>query len=53
MSKKELQAEVDKVFALLSRIPVTGESVDAMAAARAKLRKVYAEMGKLEVKENE
>ena len=36
--------ELDAVFQLISSIPVSGESVDAMAAARAKLRRVYAEL---------
>lgn len=38
--------ELDAVFRLISTIPVSGESVDAMAAARAKLRRVYAELDK-------
>ena len=38
--------ELDGVFKLISTIPVSGEDVDAMAAARAKLRRVYAELSK-------
>ncbi len=39
--------ELDIAFALISSVPVTGEAVDTMAAARQKLRGVYAELKKL------
>lgn len=40
----EILQELDFVFKTISGIPVTGDAVDAMAVARAKLRKVYAEL---------
>ena len=36
--------EVESVYQLLSVITVSGDAVDAMAAARSKLRKLYAEL---------
>lgn len=38
----ELMNELDAVYKAISSIPVTGASVDMMADARARLRKVYA-----------
>ena len=40
--------EVDAVFKLISAVPVSGESVDFIAAARAKLRNIHAELTKTE-----
>lgn len=40
----EILKELDAVFQTISSIPVTHDSVDAMAVARAKLRKVYAQL---------
>lgn len=40
----EILKELDYVFRTISSIPVTGESVDKMAVARAKLRKIYASL---------
>ena len=37
---------LNTAFKAISSIPVTGDSVDAMAVARAQLRKVYAELEK-------
>lgn len=45
---EEIKREIDTVFKLISSIPVTGAAVDSMAVARAKLRKVYAELNKTE-----
>ena len=36
--------DLDECFKLISSVPVSGESVDMIAAARNKLRKVYAEL---------
>lgn len=47
MNKVEIQNELKKALALLSRIPVVGDSVDAMAAAKAKIRSVCAEVEKI------
>jgi hypothetical protein len=48
MDKKELLNEINSAFIMISRIPVTGDSVDAMAVARAKLRKVYEAIEQME-----
>lgn len=49
----ELSKEVNAIFEMISRIPVTGDAVDAMAIARAKLRNVYTELQKMENTEKE
>ena len=38
---KDLMKDVDSAFRMISSIPVSGDAVDAVAAARAKLRGVY------------
>lgn len=43
----ELTKELQEAYQVISSIPVTGDAVDAMAVARAKLRKVYTELTKL------
>ena len=40
---KEIMDSINTAFKAISSIPVTGDSVDAMAVARAQLRKAYAE----------
>lgn len=45
---KELMNEINEAFIMISRIPVTGDAVDAMAVARAKLRKVHEELSRIE-----
>lgn len=40
----ELLKELDSTYQLISCIPVYGDSVDAMAAARSKLRRIRAEL---------
>ena len=45
----EILKELNSAFQIVSTIPVTGDSVDAMAAVRSKLRKVYAEIEKIAV----
>ena len=37
----EILKELDYVFRMISSIPVTEDSIDKMAVARAKLRKIY------------
>ena len=37
----DLQKELDKAFAMISNIPVTGDGVELMAAAREHLRRAY------------
>lgn len=43
----ELLRELDSVFKMISRIPVTGDNVDLMAASREKLRRIYATINKM------
>ena len=43
----EILKELDYVFRTISRIPVTEDSIDKMAVARAKLRKIYATLQNL------
>ena len=38
---------LNAAFKAISSIPVTGDSVDAMAVARAQLRKAYAEVERI------
>lgn len=40
----ETMKKLDEAFQLLSAISVSGDAVDVMAAARNKLRQVYAEL---------
>lgn len=41
---KEVLSEIDTVFKLISSIPVYGDSVDLVADARARLRKIYTDL---------
>ena len=43
----ELMKEINAVYQAISSIPVTGDAVDTMAVARAKLRKVYTELNNM------
>ena len=45
---KEVLNELDSVFKMISRIPVTGDSVDLMALSREKLRRIYATINKMD-----
>lgn len=45
---KEVLNELDSVFKMISRIPVTGDNVDLMAASREKLRRIYAMINKMD-----
>ena len=49
----ETMKKLDEAFQLLSTISVAGDAVDVMAAARNKLRQVYAELQKLEGEKND
>lgn len=40
----EILKELESVYQTISSIPVTHDSVDAMAVARSKLRKIYAQL---------
>lgn len=40
----EILKELEAVYQTISSIPVTHDSVDAMAVVRSKLRKIYAQM---------
>lgn len=46
-------AEIDSIFKIVSSVPVSGDSVDAIAAVRVKLRNVYSELKKLDQKDKE
>ena len=50
---KETMKKLDEAFKLLSAIPVSGDAVDVMAAARNKLRQVYAELNQQEGEKND
>ena len=41
MSTKQVKEHMDKAYAWLSKIPVTGEAVDALAMARQELRAAF------------
>lgn len=43
----EILKELEAVFQTISSIPVTHESIDKMAVARSKLRKVYTQLGEV------
>lgn len=45
----EILKELEAVYQTISSIPVTHDSVDAMAVARSKLRKIYAQMKEVNV----
>lgn len=44
----DILQEIDAIYQAVSSIPVTGDAVDTMAVTRAKLRKVYADLKKLD-----
>lgn len=48
----ELQKEIDQAFKLISAVPVSGEAVELMAAARNHLRAAYNMAGKMEASED-
>lgn len=44
----ELLKEIDGAFRLMSSVPVTGDAIDTIAAARAKLRHVFNELQRMD-----
>lgn len=44
----ELLKDLEVAYQMVSAIAVSGDSVDLMSAARAKLRNVFAELSKLD-----
>lgn len=48
MDNKQISEELTAVYQILATLSVSGDAVDAMAAVRAKLRRVIADMGKEE-----
>ena len=44
--KTELLHDLDVAFRMISSIAVSGDAVDAIAVARAKIRKVHEELSK-------
>lgn len=44
----ESKEELDTIYKMISTIPVSGDNVDTMAAVRSKLRKIYADLTKIE-----
>jgi hypothetical protein len=53
MIVNEILNDLNTAFFLLSSVPVSGDAVDAMAAARAKLRGIAAELKRLAEQEGE
>lgn len=49
---KDILKDIDETFGMISRIPVTGDSVDIMAVARTKLRNVYTKLRNLDIVES-
>ena len=45
---EEIMKDLEAAFKATAIIPVTGDAVDALALVRAKLRKVYSELEKIE-----
>lgn len=48
MDNKQISDELTAAYQILSTLSVSGDAVDAMAAVRAKLRRVMAALGKEE-----
>ena len=44
---EEVLIKLESVFDMISKIPVTGDSVDLMAASREQLRRIYAEINNM------
>ena len=45
----EILENIDSVYKMISTVPVAGDNVDTIAAARSKLRKIYAGLTKIEI----
>lgn len=48
----EIMNSINAAFKAISSIPVSGDSVDAMAVARAQLRKAYSDLEKIKEEVN-
>lgn len=48
----KIMSTLDSVYKTISSISVSGDAVDAMAFARAQLRKAYSELEKMKGEEN-
>lgn len=46
----QILKNIDSAFRLMSSIPVSGDNVDIMSAARNNLRRAYAELEKMNTK---
>jgi hypothetical protein len=53
MNMDELVKDLEFAYRMISNIPVSGDAVDMMASARAKLRKVFVELKAKEQKEGD
>ena len=49
----EILKKLDSVFKMVSTIPVSGDSVEIMAAAKNSLREIYAEIKSLDESKNQ
>lgn len=47
--KETIMQELQIIYRTVSSVPVTNDNIDVMAEVRARLRKVYAEVEKLEL----
>lgn len=45
---KKLTEELDYAYRLVSSVPVTGDAIDMIAEARARMRNVFDELKKME-----
>lgn len=53
MNKEQLKKKLDSAYLWLSRIPVSGEAVDAMAMARQELRAAFQLLNETEEVKND
>lgn len=49
----DIMNDIDAAFRMISTIPVSGDAVDAVAAARSKLRSAYAKLKEVSEKVEE
>lgn len=50
---KEIKESLNQAYAILSTIPVAGDNVDKMTAARAELRRAFSMLEKLDEKKED
>ena len=50
---KDILKELDQAFRLISFIPVSGDNVEIMADAKARMRKIAAQLKSVEVKDGD